>query len=115
MKEKAEHLRDFCDDLARAIITFKVRLVNGDFNMDTIRAVNELRARGFLANVASWFPWNRTSGEFEKPQNEETLGPSKVQLDSVLIIHIGPVNGIRLPYNSSVLGITPSVVPSVVA
>ena len=38
---KDMHLREFYDILAKVIIDFKVRLVNGDFNMDTIRAVNE--------------------------------------------------------------------------
>ena len=70
LKSKEEHLRNFYDNLARAIITYKVRLVNGNFNTDTIRAVAELRARGFCASMASWFPWHKSGGEFNA-QNEK--------------------------------------------
>ena len=58
-----KELKKFYDELARVIVHFGVRLVNGDFNMDAIRAVTELRARGFCVNVASWCAWRKTGGE----------------------------------------------------
>ena len=53
LTSKDAELRRFYDALADAIIAFRVRLVNGDFNMDAIRTVTELNARGFCANVVS--------------------------------------------------------------
>ncbi len=74
---KEPHLRKFYDNLAEAIIAYKVRLVNGDFNMDAIRAVTELRARGFCVIVVSWFPWKKTGGDFPY-QDQQILGPPQI-------------------------------------
>ena len=114
LPSKDRKLKEFYDKLAARIKQYQCRLVCGDFNMDTIRVVTELRCRGFCANVASWFVWNKTGGDFPK-QNEEVLGSRHIQLDSVLIILIGPCSGLRLPFNESVFGMEPPDPPSVVA
>ena len=72
--------------------------------MDATNVVSELRARGFCANVVSWFVWKRTAGDFRE-QREDKLGTPMMQLDSVLIILIGPCKGLRLPFTPSVFGI----------
>ena len=110
MPNKQYQLKRFYDELATAIVEFKVRLVNGDFNMDAIRAVTELRARGLCVNVASWCAWRRTGGEFDEKQSVHLLGPVQTQLDSVLILVVGPADGIRLPFDVSAFGMQPSVV-----
>ena len=102
-------LKRFYDDLARAIVKFNVRLVNGDFDMDTIRAVTELRVRGLCVNVAAWCPWLKSEGELS--DQDERLGHPRLQLASVLILVVGPTDGVRVPYNLSVFGMqTPSAV-----
>ena len=105
---EVKELKKFYDELAKLIVHFRVRLVNGDFNMDAIRAVTELRARGFCVNVASWCAWRKTGGEI-LPQ-EKILGPATTQLDSVLILVVGPTNGVRLPFDVSVFGMEPDSV-----
>ena len=104
MSSQALELRRFYDRLAERIVQFGIRLVCGDFNMDCLRVLHELRARGFLANVACWFAWRRNGGEFSQ-KHTAILGSSQMVLDSVLIIVIGPSNGLRLPFNEEVFGI----------
>ena len=112
LKEKEERLKEFFDALAQVVMTYKVRLITGDFNMATVIAVTEMRARGFCANVTSWFAWLKTGGEPPHAQDETILGDPWVKLDSVLIMVIGPVNGVRLPYDQRAFNMPP---PSAVA
>ena len=102
---KPEKLKAVYDKLATRILEFKCRLVCGDFNMDALRVVTELRARGFCANVVSWFTWKRTGGEFHS-QEVAILGSPQMQLDSVLIILIGPCMGMRVPFSPAVFDIS---------
>lgn len=102
LKSKDAELKKIYDELAVYIIRFKVRLVSGDFNMDTLRVLSELRGRGFLANVISWFAWKKTGGDIRA--QPAVLGDPHVTLDSVLIIALGPTDGVRSPFDGSVFG-----------
>ena len=108
--DKDDELKRFYNALASAIVQYKVRVINGDFNMDTIRAVTELRFRGLCVNVPYWRPWLKSDGE--SSEQDESLGDPQKQLDSVLIMVVDPADGIRLPFDVSVFGMRP---PSVVA
>ena len=90
INEPAKKFKEFWDDLARYIMEFGVRLLTGDFNMALWCAIVELRARGFQANVAAWYPW--------KNHLEET-----VRMDSCAIFVIGPVMGVRKMFDPSVM------------
>ena len=100
LRQKDDALKQFYDTLAELIMEYKVRLVNGDFNMDTIRAISELRARGLCVNVSAWYPWFKNGGDFH--EQEKCLGNPQVQLDSVVIMVVGPNSGVRLPFDLSV-------------
>ena len=97
---KDDELKKFYNSLASAILKYTVRVVNGDFNMDTSRAMSELRARGLCVNVSAWFPWFKSGGEFH--YQNSLLGSPQVQLDSVVIMVVGPNSGCRLPFETSV-------------
>ena len=55
----SKSIKAFWDLVAGYIMEFAVRLMTGDFNMALWLAVVELRARGFQANLAAWYPWKK--------------------------------------------------------
>ena len=84
-------MKKFWDEMAQHILEFGVRLVTGDFKMALWTVIPELRARGFQANLAAWYPWKHV---------RETA----VRMDSCAIIVIGPCAGLRRLWDPSVLG-----------
>ena len=90
VENPSKSIKVFWDLVAGYIIEFAVRLMTGDFNMALWLAVVELRARGFQANLAAWYPWKKS-------------GEAKIRMDSCAIIVIGPVAGGKRLYDPSVL------------
>lgn len=70
----------FWNEVADAIIEFRVRILVGDFNMALWCVVPELRARGLQVNLAAWYPW--------KHRNE-----AEPRMDSTAMFVIGPCAG----------------------
>ena len=56
-------LVDFWSWLLRKICHFKVQALMGDFNMSLFRAVPELRSRGLMVDLGSWYPWKSLERE----------------------------------------------------
>ena len=84
----------FWDLLARYLVEFRPSFLCGDFNMALFCVVPELRARGFAVNVAAWYCW-------------QNIHEANVRVDSCGIFRIGPCQGIRMCFDSSVFGLTP--------
>ena len=80
------------DEIASNIVVYGVRVLAGDFNMALFNVIPELRARGFLINLAAWYPWKQ---EFE----------NHARIDSTGIFLIGGVASIRLCYDCQVLDV----------
>ena len=53
----ATHYKGFFDTLARGIVQYKQRVLCMDANMALWAVVPELRARGFLVTMVSFFPF----------------------------------------------------------
>lgn len=87
----AKSLHGFWDEMAQAIVDYRVRVVGGDFNMAFWQVVPELRARGIQANLAAWYPFRVNFA-------------SKPNIDSMGIFLIGPCEGIRKMFGVDVLG-----------
>ena len=81
VSDGSRSFREFWDLVARYIMEFAVRLLTGDFNMALWFAVVELRARGFQANLAAWYPWKKSD-------------EAEIRMDSCAIIVIGPAVGL---------------------
>ena len=88
INEGATAFKGFFDDLAMNIIIDEVRFLTGDFSMALWHVIVELRARGFQANLAAWYPWRLES-------------ESCVRMDSCCIVVIGPCRGAKLLYDPS--------------
>ena len=83
-------LARFRDDLARILVTWRVRVLAGDFNMALWQVVPELRARGLCANMAAWRPW-----EFQ--------GQAAPRIDSCGMSLLGPDGGPRCLFGPTAL------------
>ena len=91
----ARALATFWNEMAEAIMEFKVRIFSGDFNMALFQVVPEMRARGVAVNLAAWYPY-QVPGE---------QGP---RIDSMGVFLVGRCAGVRRIFNPSV--ISPSAV-----
>ena len=60
----SQSLKHFWDEIVRDITKHGVRIFSGDLNMQLFSVVTELRARGLQANLAAWYPWRKTFGNF---------------------------------------------------
>jgi hypothetical protein len=96
--QAAAAYKNFWDVLARYLVEFGPRYLCGDFNMALFSVVPELRARGFLINLAAWYCWQN--------QHEE-----HVRADSCAIFRIGPCHGIRMCFDASAFGLTSPELP----
>ena len=95
----SQSLKRFWDEIVGDIIKHGVRIFSGDLNMQLFSVVTELRARGLQANLAAWYPWKNYLEALPR-------------IDSCAMILIGPCEGIRMPYDCSVLGIEAPERPS---
>ena len=89
---------DTFDRWANNLMKFNCRFLCGDFSMAAIEVIAQLRARGFCANLVSWHPWVK----LDVPGRTELIGDNNLMIDSILIIAIGPIEGIRLPFGYNV-------------
>ena len=87
VKAQSVRYRETFDRWAISLKKYVCRFFCGDFNMAAIEVIMQLRARGFCANIISWYPWRH-------------LNEAGLAMDSVLILAIGPIEGIRLPFRS---------------
>ena len=97
VKEGAQALKEFWDELADHIMEYQVRIFGGDFNMALFCVIPEMRARGILVNVAAWFPW-------------KWMPVGSTKIDSMGIFIVGPCQGCRKIFDAS--SILPSAVVS---
>ena len=91
------------DRWAQHLMRFNCRFFCGDFSMAAIEVIMQLRARGFCANLVSWYPWVRNGVQGQT----EYAGDDSLRMDSVLIIAIGPSKelGFHLELRCSATGI----------
>ena len=83
-------LARFRDDLARILVTWRVRVLAGDFNMALWQVVPQLRAGGLCANMAAWCPW-------------ELQGQAAPRIDSCGMSLLGPDGGPRCLFGPTAL------------
>ena len=61
IKGGSHSLKAYFDEITEYAIRFGVRIMAGDWNMALWMVIGELRARGLLVNLASWYPFKMTN------------------------------------------------------